>query len=137
MSRRRAVIGAFVVSGLTLTGLFAGPLALTCADEAKPTELEQMVIDLIGDKDKDLRSAGLEQVRSEVKGASATRVFASQLPKLTPSAQVGLLARWPTAAMQLPVRPSWNCCLEANKKKLAPPLSPPWASSERMTICPC
>jgi HEAT repeat protein len=51
----------------------------------------QTVIDLVSDKDKDIRAIGLEQVRDEAKGAEATRRFAALLPKLAPEAQVGLL----------------------------------------------
>lgn len=63
----------------------------TWADD-KPSELVQLVIGLLGDKDKDLRAVGLEQVRNEAKGAEATKLFAVQLPKLDPVAQVGLLS---------------------------------------------
>jgi len=55
-------------------------------------ELIQLVVNLLGDKDKDVRSLGLDQVRNEAKGAEATRQFAAQLSKLTPDAQVGLLS---------------------------------------------
>jgi HEAT repeat protein len=54
-------------------------------------DLVQSVIDLVSDKDKDVRAVGLEQVREEVKGPEATRRFTALLPKLTPDAQVGLL----------------------------------------------
>ena len=55
-------------------------------------DLVQTVINLVSDKDKDVRAVGLEQVRDQAKGAEATRRFAAALPKLAPEAQVGLLA---------------------------------------------
>ncbi len=84
---QRTVIGWFVVGSLS----FLSTATLRAADE-KPNELLQMVVDLIGDKDKDFRAAGLDQVRSEAKGPAATKLFAAQLPKLDASAQVGLLS---------------------------------------------
>ncbi|MCE9553749.1 MAG: HEAT repeat domain-containing protein [Planctomycetes bacterium] len=55
-------------------------------------DLIQMIVTLLGDEDKDVRSLGLEQVRTEAKGAKATKQFAAQLPKLSADAQVGLLS---------------------------------------------
>jgi HEAT repeat protein len=54
-------------------------------------DVVQTVINLVSDKDKDVRAVGLEQVRDEAKGVEATRRFAALLPKLAPEAQVGLL----------------------------------------------
>jgi HEAT repeat protein len=54
-------------------------------------DLTKLVVDLLGDKDKDVRALGFEQVRSGVKGGEATKLFAAQLAKLPPDAQVGLL----------------------------------------------
>ncbi len=54
-------------------------------------ELVQMVVELLQNKDKDMRSAALEQIRYEAKGPAATVQFANQLPKLTPIAQTELL----------------------------------------------
>ena len=51
-----------------------------------------MVVGLLSDKDKDLRAVGLDQVRTEAKGAAATKQFAAQLPKLMPAAQAALLS---------------------------------------------
>ena len=50
----------------------------------------QTVINLISDKDKDVRAIGLDQVRDEAKSAEATRRFAALL-LASPDAQVGLL----------------------------------------------
>lgn len=55
-------------------------------------DLIQLVVNLLGDKDKDVRSLGLEQVRTEAKGLKATRQFAAQLPKLPTDAQICLLS---------------------------------------------
>lgn len=73
---------------------FVAALASAAASVAKDenAELVQMVVDLLGDKDKDLRAVGLEQVRTEAKGEAATKQFAAQLPKLAPEVQVGLLS---------------------------------------------
>jgi hypothetical protein len=54
-------------------------------------DLIQLVVNLLGESDKDLRALGLEQVRTEAKGPAATRRFAALLPKLPADAQVGLL----------------------------------------------
>jgi HEAT repeat protein len=54
-------------------------------------ELLKMVLDLLGEKDKDLRALGFDQVRTEVKGAAATREIAGRLSKLPDESQVGLL----------------------------------------------
>ncbi len=62
------------------------------ADAAADDELTKMVLSLLSEKDKDLRAVGLEQVRTEAKGAAATKQFAAQLSKLPPDAQVGLLS---------------------------------------------
>ncbi len=58
---------------------------------ARADDAVQTVINLVSDKDKDVRAIGLEQIRDEAKGAEATRRFAALLPKLPPDAQVGLL----------------------------------------------
>jgi HEAT repeat protein len=59
------------------------------ADDAGKTV--QLVVDLLTDKDKDIRALGLQQVREEAKGEAATKQFAALLPKLPPDAQVGLI----------------------------------------------
>jgi HEAT repeat protein len=63
---------------------------LPAADDAGDAVVDA-IIDLVRDKDKDLRAVGLEQVREQAKGAAATRRFAAALPKLAPEAQAGLL----------------------------------------------
>lgn len=54
--------------------------------------LVTMVVTLLGDADKDVRSLGLDQVRMSVPGEAATRQFAAQLAALPADAQVGLLS---------------------------------------------
>jgi HEAT repeat protein len=61
------------------------------AAEAPGEELVQMIITLVSDKDRDMRSVGLQQVREEAKGPEATKKFAALLPKLSVDAQAGLL----------------------------------------------
>jgi HEAT repeat protein len=55
------------------------------------TKTVQLVVDLLTDKDKDIRALGLQQIREEAKGTEATKQFAALLPKLAPDAQVGLI----------------------------------------------
>ncbi len=55
-------------------------------------ELVKVVVELLADKDKDIRALGLEQVRTQAKGEAATRLFAAELGTLPSDAQVGLLA---------------------------------------------
>jgi HEAT repeat protein len=54
-------------------------------------QLIDIVVNLVSDKDKDMRAIGLQQVREEVKGAAATKRFVELLPKLTPDARAGLI----------------------------------------------
>ena len=62
------------------------------AQEQAGDEFVPLVINLLGDKDKDMRALGLEQIRTQAKGEAATRQFAAQLPQLPPDVQVGLLS---------------------------------------------
>ncbi len=62
----------------------------SAADEA-PDELVAMVMKLIGDKDKDMRAAGLQQVREAAKGAVATSKFAAPGAEACADAQADLL----------------------------------------------
>lgn len=54
-------------------------------------ESVQTVIDLLNDKDKEMRALGLQQVREEIKGEAATKRFAALLPKLPADVQVELI----------------------------------------------
>ena len=83
----RWVAKAAVLGLIALLGAANSP----AADDAG-ADLIALVVNLLGEKDKDLRAVGLEQVRSDAKGQAATRQFAAQLPKLPPNAQAGLLS---------------------------------------------
>jgi HEAT repeat protein len=63
---------------------------LGIAQEAS-SDLVLVIVNLLGEDDKDLRSLGLEQVRTGARGSTATKIFSEQLPKLSPEAQVSLL----------------------------------------------
>ena len=90
--RRGLYFGIRMLGSASL--LYCGIGLAPCAFAADPPgdELVAMVLSLLNEKDKDLRAVGLEQVRTEAKGAAATNQFAAQLPKLPPEAQVGLLS---------------------------------------------
>jgi HEAT repeat protein len=79
------------IVGVVCLAAAAAPIAALAEEEAAP-ELVQLVIDLLADRDKDVRALGLEQVRTSAQGAAATRRFAEQLPKLPPDGQAALLS---------------------------------------------
>ncbi|MFM9117688.1 MAG: HEAT repeat domain-containing protein [Planctomycetota bacterium] len=66
--------------------------ATVAAPEDANDELITLVIGLLSDPDRDVRALGFEQVRTDAKGKRATEQFAAQLSKLSPEAQVGLVA---------------------------------------------
>lgn len=87
-----------ILACASATGSFWLPGAVAEDETAAPTasaepdgELLKMVLDLLGEKDKDLRALGFDQVRTEVKGAAATREIAARLSQLPDETQVGLL----------------------------------------------
>ena len=84
---RRTLILCVVLG--SLLGMAAA--TLRAADEAS-SDLVQMIVKLLGEKDNEFRAAGLDQIRTGAKGQAATKVFAGQLPKLDPSAQASLLS---------------------------------------------
>lgn len=94
----KATALAVVASTLSIGALSVPSAAAEDAPAAPATsaepdgELLRMVLDLLGEKDKDLRALGFDQVRTEVKGSAATREIAARLRKLAPEAQVGLLS---------------------------------------------
>ena len=53
--------------------------------------LIQMVVELVGDADRDMRALGLQQIREEVPGEAATKRFAGLVPTLEPEGQAALL----------------------------------------------
>lgn len=82
-----------VIESLLLSALLSAVL-INCsrAAEGPSDEFVQQIVRLLGDEDREFRAAGLEQVRTGAKGAEATKVFAAQLGKLNPAAQVALLS---------------------------------------------
>lgn len=54
-------------------------------------QLVQLVIEWLGDDDKDVRALALQQVRSQAPGSELTERFAEQLPRLPAEAQIELL----------------------------------------------
>ncbi len=97
--------------------LFALTAAVRADDDTVKT-----IIDLVSDKDKDVRAIGLEQVRDEAKGAATTRRFAALLPKLAPERKAAWSARWPVAVTRPPSRRS-SICSRLPKARSIPPQS--------------
>lgn len=62
------------------------------AQEEASVEMLDMLIELVKDPDKDMRSLALDQIREGVPGKAATERLAEQLPDLSAEAQVGLLS---------------------------------------------
>ncbi len=60
-------------------------------DEAPNEALIQMVVDLVGDADRDMRALGLQQIREEVPGKAATKKFSELVTTLKPEGQAELL----------------------------------------------
>ncbi|MGA2032389.1 MAG: HEAT repeat domain-containing protein [Thermoguttaceae bacterium] len=50
-----------------------------------------MIVNLVADKDKDVRAVGLQQVREEAKGPAATKRFVELLPQLPPDSRAALI----------------------------------------------
>ena len=77
--------------------IFAAVIALPVVTATLPAADVQsdpfvaQVIKLIGDKDREFRAAGLEQVRTGAAGSEFTRLFAAELTKLNADGQVLLL----------------------------------------------
>ncbi len=72
--------------------LFVSAATSSLAEDEPGDELIQLVVNLLGESDKDVRALALEQVRSEAPGEAATKKFAALLPGLAADAQVGLLS---------------------------------------------
>lgn len=85
MKKKSVLLGAMCCLAI----LLGAGSRLWAADASD--DVIQMVTTLVGDKDKDVRAVGLQQVREEAKGPAATKRFAALLPTLTPAAQAGLL----------------------------------------------
>lgn len=85
-------LGVTAILVLVFLGLLWWPVALRSARGAEADDgLVEMVISFLHDKDKEIRSLALEQVRAEVPGTDATQRLAAELPKLPAEAQRGLL----------------------------------------------
>jgi HEAT repeat protein len=81
------LLPAFV---LLLVGFRANATA-TAAEGADDSMID-VIVNLLGDSDKDLRAIGQQKVAEEAKDPAATKRFAEVLPKLKPEAQTGLIA---------------------------------------------
>ena len=81
ITRRYPVKTSLMLSAamIFLAALSGTSGALQAADAAGQ-QLVDMVVDLVKDKDKDMRAIGFQQVREEVKGTAATKRFAELLP---------------------------------------------------------
>lgn len=82
---------AFLLAAMASAMLAVSFAAARAADDAD-ADAVAAVIDLLGEKDKEMRALGLQQVREELKGAAATRQFVAALPKLPAEVQAELLA---------------------------------------------
>jgi len=78
----------WVLLGAVLSGVAA---CTSQAQEEPVNDLVQMVVDLLHEEDKEMRSVALDQVRTDCKGQAATERFAVELSQLPPEAQAGLL----------------------------------------------
>jgi len=79
-----------------LTPLFAAILSVSAvavclAQDDTNDALVEMVVGLLHEQDKEMRSLAFDQIRTECKGQAATERFAAELAKLPPDGQVGLL----------------------------------------------
>ena len=77
---------------LLIVGLVCPPAGLLGAaeDEAEDPVL-QMVVDLLGDKDPDMRALGLQQVREGLPGEEATKKLIDVLGKVPPEVRPSLI----------------------------------------------
>jgi HEAT repeat protein len=96
--------------GLLCLALLLSSTAPSTAEEEAAEGLVGVVVELLHDKDKDIRALALEQIRTEAPGAAATKVFARELVKLPAAAQVGLL-RALAARGDIAAKPAVLACL--------------------------
>lgn len=89
---RSHFVDSIVAVALAFSAVGLSPVNAAQGAEEADADLIQLVIGLLEDPDKDVRALGFEQVRTEAKGASATRQFAALLPKLSPESQAALLS---------------------------------------------
>lgn len=82
------LVGIACLAAVLWAGAAAGRVP---AAEAPSEDLLNLIADLLGDPDKQMRAIGLQQVRSETPGEAATRRFVELLPKLRPAAMAELI----------------------------------------------
>ena len=68
-----------------------GVHSVRAADEPPGDEQFKLIVEIIGDADRDMRATGLQLIREKMPGEAATKAFAALLPKLSPEAQADLL----------------------------------------------
>ena len=64
---------------------------LRAAEEEPEDDQLQLIIQFVGDADRETRAVGLQFIREDVPGEAATKRFAGLLPDLSPDGQVDLL----------------------------------------------
>ena len=77
--------------GMVCLAVVCSLTAVSLAQEEPGDELISLVVGLLGEKDRDMRALGLEQVRTGAPGQAATEQFAAQLPKLPADVQIELI----------------------------------------------
>lgn len=85
---RRNLFSRLLTVGLISFGAFSN----TWAADQPSDDFLKMIVNLIGDSDREFRAAGLDQVRTSAKGAAATQLFAAQLSNLEADGQIALLS---------------------------------------------
>ncbi len=81
-----------IAAGLLLVGLACLTAnSLPAAEEEAEDPVLQMVVDLLGNEDKDMRALGLQQVREGLPGEAATKKLVGMLEKLSPEVQATLV----------------------------------------------
>ena len=83
------ILSQYGCAGLCLLFFFTTTPAIA---ESPDPDLIQMVLDLLQESDKDVRSLAFDQIRTSVPGAAATKVFADALGNLNADAQIGLIS---------------------------------------------
>jgi HEAT repeat protein len=111
-----------IVRALIVLAIMAVPFGSLHAAGSSSDQLVAKIIRLIGDNDREFRAAGLEKVRTAAPGATNTELFAAQLTKLGPDAQIALLDaladRGDTAACK-PVLELFGSSTDANVRATA------------------
>lgn len=77
---------------LLLFGIVGFPSSpLRAQEEDTDDPVVQMIVELLGDEDRDMRALALQQIREEAPGEAATKTFIGILPKLAAQGQAELL----------------------------------------------